>query len=155
MFISAHSNDLIKSIITNIQADSTMFCGLKVQEIIIQENPELTDKEYFLAASPIFIKRKTENDRVKHYGYNEKETSAFLLETLQNKMAKVGLIDETLDICFDQNYPNAKSTVVHYNGIKNKANICPIIIKGKPETKIFAWNVGVGNSTGIGLGAIK
>jgi CRISPR/Cas system endoribonuclease Cas6 (RAMP superfamily) len=34
-------------------------------------------------------------------------------------------------------------------------NWCPIIIKGKPETKLFAWNVGLGNSTGIGFGAIK
>lgn len=155
MFISAHSHDLIKSIIGNIQSDPSMFCGLKVQEIIIQENPELAEKEYFLAASPIFIKRKIENNKVKHYKYNEEETSVFLRETLQNKMTKVGLADETLDICFDQNYPNAKSTIVHYDGIKNKANVCPIIIKGKPETKVFAWNVGVGNSTGIGLGAIK
>jgi CRISPR/Cas system endoribonuclease Cas6 (RAMP superfamily) len=29
-----------------------------------------------------------------------------------------------------------------------------VIIEGKPETKLFAWDVGIGNSTGIGFGAI-
>ena len=43
----------------------------------------------------------------------------------------------------------------NYNGVENKASWCPVIVEGKPETKAFAWNVGLGNSTGIGLGAIK
>jgi CRISPR-associated endoribonuclease Cas6 len=45
--------------------------------------------------------------------------------------------------------------MIIYKGIANKANWCPVIIKGRPETKLFAWNVGLGNSTGIGFGAIK
>ncbi len=154
-FISAHDNELIKTIVFAIQQDTSMFCGLKVQEIIIQENPDLTEKDQFFAASPIFVKRKVENDRIKHFSFDEEETSAFLKETLQSKMARIGLVDETLEIAFDQNYRKAKCKVLTYNGVKNKANVCPIIIKAKPETKVFAWNVGIGNSTGIGLGAIK
>lgn len=154
-FISAHDPEIIKSVIGAIQNDPSMFDGLKVQEIIIQENPDLSDKEYFLVASPVFIKRKVENDRVKHFTYNEKETASFMAETLRSKMKKAGLVDDTLEIAFDDNYAKAKSKVLHYNGIKNKANICPVVIKGKPETKVFAWNVGLGNSTGIGFGAIK
>lgn len=154
-FISAYDSGLIKNIVSSIQTDPTLFSGLKVQEIIIQENPDLTDKEYFLVASPVLVKRKMENDKVKHFAYNEKECAIFLAETLQSKMAKVGIVDETLEIAFDQTYFKAKSKVVHYNGVQNKANVCPVIIKAKPETKVFAWNVGIGNSTGIGLGAIK
>ncbi len=154
-FISAHNSDIIKCMVGAIQKDPTMFDGLSVQEIIIQENPDLTDKEYFLVASPIFIKRKVENDRVKHFTYSEKETSSFMGETLQSKMKMVGLVDDTLEIEFDINYTKAKSKVLNYNGVKNKASICPVIIKGKPATKVFAWNVGLGNSTGIGFGAIK
>jgi hypothetical protein len=41
-----------------------------------------------------------------------------------------------------------------YRNISMRVNKCPVIIKGRPETKSFAWNVGIGNSTGIGLGAI-
>ena len=154
-FISAHDNKIIKNIVSAIQQDASMFNGLKVQEIIIEDNPDLTEKDYFIAASPVFVKRKVENNRIKHFAFDEEETASFLAETLQSKMAKIGLVDETLEIAFDQNYRSAKCKVLNYNGIKNKANICPIIIKAKPETKVFAWNVGIGNSTGIGLGAIK
>lgn len=153
-FISSHEESLLKQIVFSIQKDPTMFCGLKVREITIQENPDLSGVSHFFAASPILIKR-TEGDNTKHYAYNENKTAELLKETLQGKMKKAGLADETLEICFDQSYHAAKTKVVHYNGIKNKANICPVIIKGKPETKAFAWNVGIGNSTGIGFGAIK
>jgi len=154
-FISAHDKTLIKDIVFAIQQDATMFSGLKVQEIIIEDNPNLNDRDHFFAASPILVKRKVDDHRVKHYTYNEAETAAYLVETLQSKMAKIGLVDETLEISFDPNYTKAKSKVLNYNGVQNKANVCPVIIKAKPETKVFAWNVGVGNSTGIGLGAIK
>jgi CRISPR/Cas system endoribonuclease Cas6 (RAMP superfamily) len=30
-----------------------------------------------------------------------------------------------------------------------------VIIKGTPEQLAFAWNVGLGNSTGIGFGALN
>jgi CRISPR-associated endoribonuclease Cas6 len=70
-------------------------------------------------------------------------------------MAEVGLEDDTLEISFDKAYHKAGSKMVNYNGTMNKCSWCPVIIKGKPETKLFAWNVGLGNSTGIGLGAIK
>jgi CRISPR-associated endoribonuclease Cas6 len=153
-FISSFEETLLKQIVFSIQKDPTMFCGLKVTEIIIQETPDLSSVNHFLAASPVLIKR-TEGDNVKHYSFNENKTTELLKETLQGKMNKAGLFDETLEISFDQSYHAAKTKVVHYNGIKNKANVCPIIIKGKPETKAFAWNVGIGNSTGIGFGAIK
>jgi CRISPR-associated endoribonuclease Cas6 len=64
-------------------------------------------------------------------------------------------VDDNLEIRFEKNYSKAKTKLIAYNGIKNKTNWCPVIIKGKPETKFFAWNVGLGNSTGIGFGAIK
>lgn len=44
--------------------------------------------------------------------------------------------------------------MVTYRGIGNRANMCPVIIDGRPETKAFAWEVGIGNSTGIGFGSI-
>jgi CRISPR-associated endoribonuclease Cas6 len=68
---------------------------------------------------------------------------------------KAGLQDNTLDIRFDTSYSGAKTKLISYGKIKNRVSVCPIIIKGTPETKAFAWNVGVGNSTGIGFGALK
>lgn len=153
-FVSAHEPSLIKTIIASVQSDREMFDGLRVAEIIIQENPDLSQIDRFLVASPIFIKRK-EGERIKHYAFNDNGVANYLKETLLTKMKKVGLQDETLTVEFDKTYKNAKCKVVHYNSVSNKANVCPVIINGKPETKVFAWNVGIGNSTGIGLGAIK
>jgi hypothetical protein len=47
-----------------------------------------------------------------------------------------------------------KTKLVSYRGIGNKASFCPVVVEGTPEQVGFAWKVGVGNSTGIGFGAL-
>ncbi|MEN6570206.1 MAG: CRISPR-associated endoribonuclease Cas6 [Rikenellaceae bacterium] len=153
-FFSSHNSDLIKKIISGIQSDATMFNDLVVSDIILQEDPELTDRELFFVASPIFIKRKV-GDKFDHIIYNDPRANACLKETLLSKMAIAGITDESFDIRFDTGYSKAKTKKITYNGVQNRASWCPVIIKGSPETKLFAWNVGLGNSTGIGFGAIK
>jgi CRISPR-associated endoribonuclease Cas6 len=153
-FISAFERDLIKKLIIGIQNDSTMFCGLTVEEIILEEDPDLANRELFQIGSPIFIKRKI-GERIEQIFFDDPRASEYLTETLQTKMKQVGLADESLNIRFDLTHNNAGTKLITYKGIKNRANWCPVIIEGKPETKLFAWNVGLGNSTGIGFGAIK
>ncbi len=154
-FISAPDEEFIKRIINGIQQDSTLFSGLAVKEIIIEQTPDFSNKEFFYCASPIFIKR-TIGERDKHYIYNEDEECGELMkETLLRKMSKVGLVDDDFEIFFDSSYQKSKSQKINYRGTSNRCSLCPVIIKGKPATKAFAWNVGLGNSTGIGFGAIK
>lgn len=153
-FFSSHKPELIKKIISGIQSDPTMFHGLVVSEVILQEDPELTDRELFFVASPIFIKRRV-GEKVDHIIYSDPRANECLKETLQSKMSIAGITDESFDICFDTNYSKAGTKKITYNGVQNRASWCPVIIKGSPETKLFAWNVGLGNSTGIGFGAIK
>jgi len=57
-------------------------------------------------------------------------------------------------VSFDKNYLNPKTKLVNIKNIKNRANFCPIIIEGDPEAIKFAWNVGVGHSTGSCFGAL-
>jgi CRISPR-associated endoribonuclease Cas6 len=154
IFFSSYNPDLIKKMISGIQSDPEMFNGLKVDEIIIQEDPDLTGREHFFVASPIFIKRWN-GAKVDHIKFNDPRANGCLKETLQTKMGKVGMTDESFDIRFESNYPKAGTKKITYNGVQNRANWCPVIIKGTPEIKLFAWNVGLGNSTGIGFGAIK
>ncbi len=93
--------------------------------------------------------------KFKEFTFNSEEAATVMTETLKTKMQVAGLEpDESLEIKFDNSYQNKKNTVFWYRNISMRVNKCPVIIKGKPETKIFAWNVGIGNSTGIGLGAI-
>lgn len=153
-YISAYDINMIKSLIKGIQEDPSMFNGLKVDEIIIESDPDLTQVEYFQIGSPILVKRNKES-HVVHYLYNDPIVNELLKETLLTKMKKIGLEDDTLEISFDLKYSKAGTKLIEYSGIKNRVNWCPVIIKGKPETKLFAWNVGLGNSTGIGFGAIK
>jgi CRISPR-associated endoribonuclease Cas6 len=154
LFFSAHDPDITKRLVRGVMDDRTMFHGFEVKEIQLEDDPDLSQQELFYPASPIFIKRRN-GEKVDHVLYDDPKAGEYLKETLQTKMAEAGLEDETLEISFDQAYRRAGTKLVMYNGVKNKASWCPAIIKGKPETKLFAWNVGLGNSTGIGLGAIK
>jgi CRISPR-associated endoribonuclease Cas6 len=121
--------------------------------VTIKTNPDLTHKTLFRCASPIFI-RRDEDGRDIHYTYKDENAGKLLEETLRHKMKLAGLDDDdSLKIRFDTSSA-AKIKLIDYRGMKNRANLCPVIIEGKPETKVFAWNVGLGNSTGIGFGAI-
>ncbi|HYG37289.1 MAG TPA: CRISPR-associated endoribonuclease Cas6 [Cytophagales bacterium] len=93
-------------------------------------------------------------EKEKHYLFDDEGADQLLTETLCTKLKTAGLEDTSLQILFDRSYPLAKRKKVTYKGIGNITSICPVIIKGKPETIAFAWNVGLGNSTGIGLGSL-
>lgn len=155
MFISFYDEDIMRKVIKNILDDSQMFCGMSVTNITIDDTPSLERQELFFCASPIFIKIKMEDGNIKQFTYNDEQASTLLKETLTAKMREAGLEeDETLDIRFDTSYNKKRLKLIRYRGIGNKASLCPVIIKAKPETKLFAWNVGIGNCTGIGFGAI-
>ena len=131
-----------------------MFHGMVVKDIIIGDNPDLSDKDNFMLGSPVFVRRGIEGKDI-HYSYEDVNVGRLMEETLRNKMRKAGIPDDaTLQIEFDLQYVGKKIKMVNYRNIRNKTNWCPLIIKGKPETKLFAWNVGIGNSTGIGFGSI-
>lgn len=152
-FFSAYGSDLQKRLIKGIQEDPEMFNGISVNEVVLQDTPDFSDNETFMVGSPVFIKRPVE-DNLKHYTFKDKESATFLVDTLKKKMEQVGLKDDTLEISFLEDYQNAKVKLIKYRGIANKASLCPVIIKAKPEIIEFAWNVGLGNSTGIGFGSL-
>ncbi len=153
-FFSSYNIDLIKRIIPGIQSDPEMFYGLTVSDIILQEDPDLSDRTIFMAASPIFIKRWN-GEKEDHILYNDPRADNCLKESLLTKMKKAGLEPGAFSIRFERSYPKAATKKITYNGIQNRANWCPVVIEGDAKVKLFAWNVGLGNSTGIGFGAIK
>ena len=154
-FISFYDDSYLKTIIDTILSDPQMFCGLRVTDVSIQRTPDFARQEYFKLASPIFIKRRVGEKETLFYNFNDAEANQYMVETLRHKMEIAGLPnDETLDICFDLKYSQKKIKKVNIHGIDIKCNMCPVIIKGKPETKAFAWEVGIGNATGSGFGAL-
>lgn len=153
-FISIYDESRVNAIIKRIKESPSMFYGMSVADIILQETPDLSEVELFRVASPVFIKRKVESNN-QYFFYTDKDAGKFMVDTLNKKMLNQNLpLDETLSISFDQNDQLKKIKFMNYRGMGIKASLCSLIIQGKPETKAFAWNVGIGNSTGIGFGAI-
>lgn len=153
-FISSFDGEVLRKIIRGIQSDPLIGYGLTVKEVILQEDPAFQSAATFFCASPILIKRRTAQKEI-HYTYDNQESDQYLTETLRTKLKKAGLSDKGVTVGFDRNYNAPRTKVIYYNSIGNKANLCPVKITGTPEQIAFAWNVGAGNSTGIGFGALR
>jgi CRISPR-associated endoribonuclease Cas6 len=153
-FLSFYDTQRLKDVLANIRKEPEMFCGMDVEDVVIEDTPDLTQQEVFNLGSPILIKRN-ENGKITEFYYDNSISGKLLEETLHTKMRLAGIPnDESLSIAFDLNYTKKKTKLVWYDNISNKANMCPVIIKGSNLTKQFAWNVGLGNSTGVGFGSI-
>lgn len=153
-FFSAYNSDLTKSIMKKILVDPSFFYGSSVFDIQIKEVPRFSEKEHFILNSPILI-RKREGKFVKHVTYLDEDFNQLLTENLKGKLKAAGLSNEGVLVEFDKNYAFPKTKLINYKGIKNKTTLAPVIIKGTAEQIAFAWQVGLGHSTGIGFGAIK
>lgn len=152
--ISAHDTGFIKDIIRGIQKDPCIAFGLTVTDITIGEAPSFSEREIMYVSSPVLVKRTVEGKEV-HYSYDNDLCTSLLTETFRLKLRKAGLPDEQANVSFLKDYPGARTRIIYYNNIGNRVNVCPVVVEGSPEQIAFAWNVGVGNSTGIGFGALK
>ncbi|WP_375585402.1 CRISPR-associated endoribonuclease Cas6 [Cyclobacterium xiamenense] len=152
--ISAFDSSLLKTLVSNIQEDPEINFGMHVTDLFIIKEPPFDNRQKFFLNSPVFIKRN-QGERVHYYLFKDPESSGLLTQTLQTKLEKAELSAEGVRVSFDPDYQNPKTKMIDYNGIGCKASMCPVIVEGTPEQVAFAWNVGIGNSTGIGFGALK
>lgn len=156
-FVSFYEKEYLRVLIRTIRSDSEMFCGLEVRDITIENQPLFPEgAQCFRLASPIFIKRLQNGNRnYKFYLYDDEDSNTLMTETLKHKMQEAGLPeDETLKVEFDLTYSQKQVKMVTIHGIKSKASMCPVIIHGSPQSKLFAWTVGIGNSTGSSFGSL-
>lgn len=154
-FFSSAVSSITKSVIKGIQEQPEMFSGMTVQGTTILPKEDFKKEQRFLVASPVLVKRNREDGTKKHYDYSEPKINDLLTETLKKKMGLIGLDSSNVQVFFDKSYPNPKTKIIAHGKIRNKVSICPVIIKGTAEQIEFAYEVGVGNSTGIGFGALK
>jgi CRISPR-associated endoribonuclease Cas6 len=152
-FISFWDEEIGKQLIISTMKDPDVCYGMKVKEIQIQDTPHFSNKERFTAASPIFIRKYDDNYKAQHLTVKDKDADKYLTETLKKKLRTAGF-DYEINVNFDKYYINPKTKLVKINEIENRANFCPVIIEGNPEAIKFAWNVGVGHSTGCGFGSL-
>jgi len=153
-FISFYDSNRIKDIIKGIQDSPEAFCGMKVNDILIQETPKFGTFQKFFTESPVFLKYTI--DKIsKYYYYTNPESEEILTNNGMNKLKQVGKASEAFKVYFDSNYHGAYTKGATFKGIFNKGSICPIIVEGTPEQIAFIWDVGIGNSTGIGFGSLS
>ncbi len=153
-FISSIDDLIIRNITKGILKDPHMFCGIRVKDVQIAFHPEFTTPTKFVLASPVLLKVKEENG-YKHVTVEDDDFEIVLTENLRRKLKVAGISSENIQVKLDPESHYKKTKMVSYKGIKNKTSFTPIIIEGSPEQIAFAWNVGIGNSTGIGFGALK
>ena len=153
-FISSPLQDLHTKAVSGIFQDQTIAWGMKVAEVTLRVTPDFGEAQCFKAQSPILIKRNQEDSKHQRYYYpQDPESSGFLTETLQSKLARLSLPTD-VRVRFDPEYRNPRSKLVQYRDMEIKATFCPVIVEGNTRAVQFAWEVGVGNSTGIGFGAL-
>jgi len=154
-FISSYDIEFIKLLIKGIKEDPTLAYGMSISSIVLQETPSFGNRNVFSPASPVFIKRNVGGSD-KFFFFNDEDSSKYLTETLSNKLRKIGVEDNSLLVYFDRTQPDRiRTKKISYKGIDLKGSYCPIIIEGQPSSLSFAWDVGLGNSTGIGFGSLK
>ena len=152
-FISAPDGSFLKALMEGIQDDPRVNWGMEVHSITMRRTPDFGSHQHFFTQSPILIKRPDDKGS-RYYFPDDAESDNFMTETLQTKLRAAGL-SEDVAVAFDRSYPNPRIRKITYNNIDIKATQCPITVTGDPRAVQFAWEVGVGNSTGIGFGALK
>ena len=152
-FVSFFDADVCKKVLSSTLTDPEVCCGMTVTDIQIRESPQFNEAQRFVVSTPVLI-RTFDGKGLKHLTYNDADANRLLTQTLQTKLKQAGIDDPTARIEFDRTYPNPKTKLVTIKGIHNKASLCPVVVQGSRETVSFAWNVGVGHSTGSGFGAL-
>lgn len=156
-FISAPDRAVIHTIISGVMRASDIGLGLRVQDVRMQDAPGFAAGEQpFRVASPVFIKHETEKGKPADYLLPGHELADELLTaTLRHKLRQAGLADAGAAVRFDPAYvATAKRKLFRYKQVQCRGSICPVLVSGSAEQIGFAWEVGVGHSTGIGCGAL-
>lgn len=155
MNFSASDIDIVKNVLENLRDSPEAFKGLVVREVTLIEDPDLSEREVFYPDSPILLKELMENGKTRHVVYTDSDASSYLTEKFRAKLEAAGYSDPTATLTFVPSEGVSQTQLVAYKNIRNRVSWCPVRIIAKPESKLLAWNSGLGNSTGIGFGAIK
>lgn len=153
-FISSLQETLIKDIVRGVLQDPEMFCGVWVTDVKMENPPKFSHVQKFLMASPVLIKVK-EDSSIRHVTIEDEDFEEKLTISFKNKLEKAGVSSHGASIQLDPDSSFRTTKLIVYKGVKNRASLAPIIITGNKEQIEYAWSTGIGNSTGIGFGALK
>ena len=157
-FISAPGTALVQRLVGGVVRAPALGLGLTVRDVRMLAAPAFTAGEQaFRVASPVFIKHETERGRpADHLLPGHPLADELLTTTLRHKLRQADLPDEGAAVRFDPNsIAAAKTKLFRYKQVQCRGSVCPVLVSGSSEQIQFAWEVGVGHSTGIGCGALE
>lgn len=154
--ISLYDDSLINLLVDRMLRDPEVCYGMHVMQIEQQATPLFGNRHVFKTGSPVLARAKEEEGKSKHLIFSDPESDKVLTATLRHKMdaACLAAHHKEVRVSFDRSYRGAKTKLVTIKNIQSRASVCPVIIEGTPEAVQFAWNVGVGHSTGSGFGCL-
>ena len=156
--ISAPDPALIHALVGGVvRAPDLGLAGLVVRDVRLQNTPEFAGGEQaFRVASPVFIKHEPHKGQpADHLLAGHPLAGELLTATLRRKLRQAGLPDAGAAVRFDPAFiAGAKTKLFAYKAVRCRASVCPVLVSGSAEQIAFAWDVGVGHSTGIGCGAL-
>ncbi|WP_151088527.1 CRISPR-associated endoribonuclease Cas6 [Hymenobacter baengnokdamensis] len=160
-FISAPGQELVHRLVSSIVREPDLdFAGLRVRDVRLQATPEFAAGEQpFRVGSPVFIKHLPPEAKLgapaDHLLPGHPLADELLTATLRRKLRQAGLDDAGTAVRFDPALiATAKTKLFRYKQVQCRGSICPVLVSGSGEQIAFAWEVGVGDSTGIGCGAL-
>lgn len=145
-----HGSDLIQGIVDKPK----VAYGMEVDEVQIVRPPEFKEKWRFKVSSPVLVRKNRDEGGREHLSFKDKDVDQYLERTLRRKLEEAEVPHNDFTITFDEDYSGARTKLIDVKGTKLKSNLCPIIMEGDPKAIEFAWNVGVGELTGSGFGAL-
>ena len=153
-YVSSYRDELLSKLIMGVQSGYQIAWGMEVDSITIQRTPDFGERQWFKVDSPVLLRERVENfDAPQYYFPWDKEANRLLNQTFQTKLQHAGL-DAQAVLHFDPSYTKRNTKKINYNGVDIKAAYCPVIVEGDARAVQFAWETGVGHSTGIGFGAL-
>lgn len=153
--------DAAKQVLDGLLDDPSVFAGMRVVKAQQQTTPAFEDSYRFQVDAPVVTRRRRDDGSREYLLYDDEQADIAMTQTLRGKMEAAGVAAEPDDatVRFDRSYDGAhtKLATIEKGGhaIQHKGSVCPVIVEGPPEVVQFAWNVGVGELTGSGFGALK
>ncbi len=155
--LSFHRPDTARRALDGVLRDPEVAFGMRVFEVQEQEVPHFSGCYRFKVAGPVLTRARREGGGRDNLLWDDPRAGEALTRVLRHKLRAAGLTGEPLDVAvqFDRTYRGAHSKLVTIKGISHRASLCPVVVTGTPEAVRFAWEVGVGELTGSGFGALR
>ena len=155
--VSFLSDDLADQLRSGIRRDPIALSGMRVYEIREQITPGFGPAARFYVDGAVLTRQRRDDGGRDHLTFRDPAADETLTRTLRTRLSAAGMDGAHLGttVRFDRSFDKARTKLVTLKGTQYKTSECPVVVEGTPGAVQAAWLLGVGELTGMGLGALK